>query len=144
MWPQAGGDTRYRWPEHRPVRSLPRLDLLRPPTADSRLSEMEVFVRERAENRPAVYRMIAVGGEVVYIGKSKQLRSRLLSYFRGSYPEDKGARILRDADSIEWEYMPSEFAALLGELRQIKRYRPRRNVALMRDARNLCFIKVTG
>jgi excinuclease ABC subunit C len=105
---------------------------------------MEAFVRERAENRPAVYRMVASDGEVVYIGKSKQLRSRLLSYFRGAYPEDKGARILRDADSIEWDYVPSEFAALLGELRQIKRYRPRRNVALTRDARNLCFIKLTG
>jgi len=105
---------------------------------------MEALVRERAENRPAVYRMIAADGEVVYIGKSKQLRSRLLSYFRGSYPEDKGARILRDAHTIDWDYVPSEFAALLCELRQIKRYRPRRNVALMRDARNLCFIKVTG
>jgi excinuclease ABC subunit C len=126
------------------VRSLPKLDLLRPPTADARIKEMEAYVRERAENRPAVYRMIAADGEVVYIGKSKQLRSRLLSYFRGSFPEDKGARILRDADSIAWDYVPSEFAALLGELRQIKRYRPRRNVALMRDARNLCFIKVTG
>jgi len=105
---------------------------------------MEALVRERAENRPAVYRMIASDGEVVYVGKSKQLRSRLLSYFRGAYPADKGARILRDADSIEWEYVPSEFAALLGELRAIKRYRPRRNVALMRDARNLCFIKLTG
>lgn len=126
------------------MRKLPKLDLLRPRTTDARIREMQTFVRERAENRPAVYRMIAADGEVVYIGKSKQLRSRLLSYFRGSYPADKGARILRDADSIEWEYVPSEFAALLGELRQIKRYRPRRNVALMRDARNLCFIKLTG
>jgi len=123
------------------VRSLPKLDLLRPPTADMRIKEMEAFVRERAENRPAVYRMISADGEVVYVGKSKQLRAR---YFRGSYPEDKGARILRDADSIEWEYAPSEFAALLGELRAIKRHRPRRNVALKRDARNLCFIKLTG
>ena len=102
------------------------------------------WVKATAENRPAVYRMIAADGEVVYIGKSKQLRSRLLSYFRGVFPEDKGARILRDADSIEWEYVPSEFAALLGELRAIKRYRPRRNVALKSDGRNLCFIKLTG
>jgi excinuclease ABC subunit C len=105
---------------------------------------MEAHVREHAENRPAVYRLIAADGEVVYVGKSKQLRARLLSYFRGSFPDDKGARILRDADRIEWDYVPSEFAALLGELRQIKRHRPRRNVALMRDARNLCFIKITG
>ena len=126
------------------MRSLPKLDLLRPPTPDARIKEMLAHVKASAENRPAVYRMIAADGEVVYIGKSKQLRSRLLSYFRGAFPEDKGARILRDADSIEWEYVPSEFAALLTELRAIKRYRPRRNVALKSDARNLCFIKLTG
>ena len=121
-----------------------KLDLLRPRTTEARIEELHAHVREHAKNRPAVYRMVASDGEVVYIGKSKQLRARLLSYFRGSFPEDKGARILRDAHTIEWEYVPSEFAALLAELRAIKRYRPRRNVALMRDARNLCFIKLTG
>ena len=126
------------------MHSLPKLDLLRAPTPESRVQEMLAHVRERAENRPAVYRMMAADGEVVYVGKSKQLRARLLSYFRGAFPEDKGARILRDADWIEWEYVPSEFAALLAELRAIKKYRPRRNVALKSDARNLCFIKLTG
>lgn len=121
-----------------------RLDLLRPRTTEARVQEMATSVRERAENRPAVYRMIAADGEVVYVGKSKQLRSRLLSYFRGVYPDDKGARILREADTIEWEYVPSEFAALLTELRHIKRFRPRLNVAMKRDGRNLCFIKLTG
>ena len=71
------------------------------------------------------------------------LRTRLLSYFRCEYPEEKGARILREATSIEWEYTPSEFAALLEELRLIKRFRPRLNVAMKRDARNYCFIKLT-
>src|SRR5262249_7810022 len=56
---------------------------------------------------------------------------------------DKGARILREATTIEWDYVPSEFAALLEELRLIKRYRPRFNVAMKRDGRNYCFIKVT-
>jgi excinuclease ABC subunit C len=87
--------------------------------------------------------MISADGEVVYVGKSKRVRSRLLSYFRCSFPEEKGARILRDADRIEWEYTPSEFAALLEELRLIKRFRPRFNVAMKRDGRNYCFIKVT-
>ncbi len=126
------------------MRALPKLDLLLRRTSDSRVREMEASVRERAENRPAVYRMVAADGEVVYVGKSKQLRSRLLSYFRGAYPEEKGARILREADSIEWDYVPSEFAALLTELRYIKRFRPRLNVAMKRDGRNLCFIKLTG
>lgn len=126
------------------MRSLPKLDLLRPRTSESRINELHAYVRDRAENRPAVYRMLAADGEVVYVGKSKQLRARLLSYFRGAYPEEKGARILREADSIDWEYVPSEFAALLAELRQIKRCRPRLNVAMKSDARNLCFIKLTG
>lgn len=126
------------------MRALPKLDLLRPPTDEARILEMLADVRARAENRPAVYRMVAADGEVVYVGKSKKLRSRLLSYFRGSFPADKGARVLRDAHSIDWEYVPSEFAALLTELRLIKRFRPRRNVAMKSDARNLCFIKLTG
>ena len=82
-------------------------------------------------------------GEIVYVGKSKRLRSRLMSYFRCSFPEDKGARIVREADKIEWDYTPSEFAALLEELRLIKRFRPRLNVAMKRDARHFAFIKLT-
>jgi excinuclease ABC subunit C len=126
------------------VRSLPKLDLIRPPTDAARIEEMLAIVRERAENRPAVYRMVAADGEVVYVGKSKQLRARLLSYFRCAYPGEKGGRILREAHTIEWEYVPSEFAALLTELRLIKRFRPRCNDAMKRDGRNLCFIKLTG
>lgn len=100
-------------------------------------------VRARCENRPGVYRMLTDAGEVVYVGKSKRVRTRLLSYFRCAFPEEKGARILREADRIEWEYTPSEFAALLQELRLIKQLRPRFNVAMKRDGRNFCFLKLT-
>ncbi len=95
-----------------------------------------------AENRPAVYRMLDATGRVVYVGKAKRLRSRLLSYFRARYPEDKGARILNSAADIEWDDMPSEFAALLGELRQILRYRPVFNIRMNRN-RRAGFIKIS-
>src|SRR5665213_1555736 len=85
------------------------------PTSEEQLATMRAVVRETARNEPGVYRMIADNGEIVYVGKSKQIRSRLLSYFRASYPEDKGARILREAVKVEWDYEPSEFAALLCE-----------------------------
>jgi excinuclease ABC subunit C len=98
-------------------------------------------VRREAENRPGVYHMVAEDGEVVYVGKSKALRSRLLSYFRCE-SGDKGAHILRQATEIRWEYVPSEFAALLAELRLIKKLRPRLNVAMKRDARHYAFIKL--
>jgi excinuclease ABC subunit C len=103
---------------------------------------MRAHVRATAEDRPGVYRWLSPEGEVVYVGKSKKLRTRLLSYFRcGS--DEKGARIVREATSITWEYAPSEFAALLEELRLIKRFRPRLNVAMKRDARHFAFIKLT-
>jgi excinuclease ABC subunit C len=125
------------------MRALSKVALLRPPTSDEQIAAMRAHVRDTALDRPGVYRMISSDGEIVYVGKSKRLRSRLLSYFRCAFPEEKGARILRDADRIEWDYVPSEFGALLTELRLIKRFRPRFNVAMKRDARNYCFIKIT-
>jgi len=125
------------------MRALSKVALLRPPTSDEQIAEMRSHVRDNALDRPGVYRMIAGDGEIVYVGKSKRVRSRLLSYFRAAFPEEKGARILRDAERIEWEYVPSEFAALLAELRLIKQFRPRFNVAMKHDGRNYCFIKVT-
>jgi len=113
------------------------------PTSEDQLAAMRAWVRENARNEPGVYRMIADDGEIVYVGKSKQIRSRLMSYFRASYPEEKGARIIRDATRVEWDYEPSEFAALLRELRLIKQYRPRFNVAMKRDTRHYSFIKIS-
>jgi excinuclease ABC subunit C len=112
-------------------------------TSDADLARMRGVVREGAQDRPGIYRMLSRDGEVVYVGKSKRVRTRLLSYFRCAYPDDKGARILREASTIDWEYTPSEFAALLTELRLIKRLRPRFNVAMKRDARHYAFIKLS-
>lgn len=117
--------------------------LKRAPTSDDELARMRSRVRAEAQDRPGIYRMMSADGEVVYVGKSKRVRTRLLSYFRCAYPEEKGARILREATAIDWEYTPSEFAALLSELRLIKRLRPRFNVAMKRDARHYAFIKVS-
>jgi excinuclease ABC subunit C len=114
------------------------------PTTDDQLAVMKGCVRADAADRPGIYRMLSDDGEVVYVGKSKRVRSRLLSYFRCAYPEEKGARILRAATRIEWDYEPSEFAALLAELRQIKRLRPRFNVQMKRDAHHYSFIKVAN
>ena len=99
---------------------------------------------ERAfEQRPAVYRMVDPSGRVVYVGKAKRLRSRLLSYFRDDASDERQLRILALTDQIEWDYQPSEFAAFLNELRQIRRHRPVLNIKLNR-ARRFGFVKVSG
>ncbi len=111
------------------------------PTTD--LGSLRRRVRALAEDRPAVYRMTDPSGRVLYVGKAKRLRARLLSYFRASFPDDKAARILHAAGDIAWDYVPSEFAAHLGELRQIRRFRPPMNVQMNRT-RRMAFITLSG
>ena len=109
----------------------------------ARLAALRDIVREGTENRPGIYRMFAADGEVLYVGKSKAVRTRLLSYFRSEWPQEKGARLIADAHRVEWEYHPSEFAALLRELALIKQHRPRHNVMQKRDARHYAFIRLS-
>src|SRR5687768_14940524 len=68
----------------------------------------------------------------------------------GHLPDDRRGRrgalrrqVQAGAHAIDWEYTPSEFGALLRELRLIKKFRPRYNVAMKRDGRHYAFIKVT-
>jgi excinuclease ABC subunit C len=100
-------------------------------------------VRTLAENRPAVYQMLDGTGRILYVGKAKRLRTRLLTYFRASYPDDKAARILYAASEVRWDYVPSEFAAYLGELRQIRKFRPYFNHKGNRTRRSV-LIKIAG
>jgi excinuclease ABC subunit C len=113
------------------------------PLPSTDLDQLRRRVRALAENRPAVYQMFDGTGRVLYVGKAKRLRTRLLTYFRASYPDDKAARILYAASEIRWDYVPSEFAAYLGELRQIRKYRPHFNHRGNRTRRSV-LIKVAG
>jgi excinuclease ABC subunit C len=113
------------------------------PLPSTDLDQLLRRVRALAENRPAVYRMSDAGGRVLYVGKAKRLRTRLLTYFRARYPDDKAARILYAASDIRWDYVPSEFAAYLGELRQIRKLRPCFNHKGNRTRRS-ALIKVAG
>jgi excinuclease ABC subunit C len=113
------------------------------PLPSTDLDQLLGRVRTLAENRPAVYRMFDATGRVLYVGKAKRLRTRLLTYFRASYPDDKAARILYAAHDIQWDYVPSEFAAYLVELRQIRKFRPYFNHKGNRTRRS-ALIKIAG
>lgn len=120
-----------------------RARALRLPLPATDLGTLRQRVRALVENRPGVYRMTDATGRVLYVGKAKRLRARLLSYFRAAYPDDKAARILHAAHDIHWEYVPSEFAAYLAELRQIHRHRPHFNLRL-NQTRRAVFVKLSG
>jgi excinuclease ABC subunit C len=72
--------------------------------------------------------MIDANEELIYVGKAKCLRARLLSYFRTRSRDEKAGRILEQTRRLVWEEQPSEFAALLRELALIRRWQPRCNV----------------
>jgi excinuclease UvrABC nuclease subunit len=117
----------------RPVQSTP-----------THRKQLRALVREGCENRPGVYRMIGPTGAVLYVGQSRVLRTRLLSYFRAKGRRNKAARILRHAFQIEWEYTNTEFGALLRELRLIKQYRPHFNSMMVMDEWPRAYVALTG
>ncbi len=97
-----------------------------------------------APTSPGVYRMLNAGGDVLYVGKAKNVRKRLSSYARVSAPQP--ARILRmiaATVSVEIVSTPTETEALLLEANLIKQLRPRFNVQL-RDDKSFPYILITG
>ncbi len=85
-------------------------------------------VRRYIPRHPGVYGMLDAAGHLIYVGKSKSLRNRLLSYFLPNNEEDKSGRIVQSTSAIVWEEQPSEFAALLREQLLIRTFQPRFNV----------------
>ncbi len=85
-------------------------------------------VRTNAPRTPGVYGMLGPKGHVVYVGKAKNLRSRLLSYFRTDSRNPKAGKIIDHTATLVWEHLPDELNALLRELELIRRFRPRFNV----------------
>jgi excinuclease ABC subunit C len=98
-----------------------------PSVAATERRQLQALVRTSLPKSPGVYGMVDLRGRLVYVGKSKSLRNRVLSYFLPHNEEDKAGRIVQSAATIVWETHPSEFAALLREQYLIRRWRPRFN-----------------
>ncbi|MBK8549806.1 MAG: GIY-YIG nuclease family protein [Ignavibacteria bacterium] len=82
---------------------------------------------------PGVYFMKGKDGETLYIGKAKNLRERLSSYFRfNSELPVKLKRLLNNIASVEYELTNSELSALILESKLIKQHKPRFNSAIKR------------
>ncbi|NJL50709.1 MAG: excinuclease ABC subunit UvrC, partial [Blastochloris sp.] len=103
-------------------------------------------IRDQARHAPAgpgVYRMIGEVGEVLYVGKAKSIKKRILSYTRGAGLIDRIARMVALTASMEFVSTRTETEALLLEANLIKRLRPRFNV-LLRDDKSFPYILITG
>ncbi len=93
-------------------------------------------------SRPGVYQMLGAGGEVLYIGKARNLQNRVGSYFRASGLATKTMTMVEKIKDIAITVTSSDTEALLLEQNLIKSHRPPYNIVL-RDDKSYPYILLT-
>ena len=96
-----------------------------------------------APSRPGVYRMLDARGDVLYVGKAKNVKKRIAAYARPTGLDTRIERMIAAARSVEFVVTRTETEALLLEANFIKRLRPRFNVVL-RDDKSFPYILITS
>ena len=96
-----------------------------------------------APPRPGVYRMIDARGDVLYVGKAKNLKKRVAAYARPTGLDTRIERMIASTRTLEFVVTRTETEALLLEANLIKRLRPRFNVVL-RDDKSFPYILITS
>ena len=101
----------------------------------------KISLTEDAPRRPGVYMFRDGDGNVIYVGKAKNLRTRVRQYFHG---DDRRtiAAMLRDLESIDYRVCPTELEAEITELRLIGSHRPRYNKR-GRPSKSTFWVKLT-
>ena len=94
--------------------------------------DAKVFV-DSLPGRPGVYRMLDSDGQILYVGKARNLKSRVASYFQPSNVQPKVQALIAKTANMEVTITNSDTEALLLEYNLIKKHRPRFNVVLRDD-----------
>ena len=93
--------------------------------------------------KPGVYQFMSKRGQVIYVGKAKNLRARVRTYFTSIEAHSSHTRkLVEHIQAIEWHEMDSELEALIEESRRIKCLKPKYNRA-QRFYRNRPFIRLS-
>lgn len=95
-----------------------------------------------APSAPGVYRMIDAQGDVLYVGKAKNIKKRVAAYARPTGHDSRISRMIAATATLEFVTTKTETEALLLEANLIKRLRPRFNV-LLRDDKSFPYILIT-
>lgn len=91
---------------------------------------------------PGVYRMLDAAGNIIYVGKARNLKRRVTSYFRKAAQPAKTMRMMEQVTSVEVTVTHTETEALILENNLIKEHRPRYNV-LLRDDKSYPYIHLS-
>lgn len=98
--------------------------------------EFQQFTRDdylRLPHRPGIYKFLNKENKIIYVGKAKDLRKRVSSYFNKNNQNGKTYRLVLEINAIEFVIAESEFDALLLENNLIKENQPRYNILLKDD-----------
>ena len=100
--------------------------------------EVKPFLRSLT-HRPGVYRMLDAKHKVIYVGKARDLRKRVSSYFQRSHMSAKTVAMMEQVAKVEVTVVNTEAEALVLEYNLIKQHKPRFNV-LLRDDKSYPYI----
>ncbi len=95
----------------------------------------------RVPQKPGSYQMLDAQGVILYVGKAKNLKARLTSYFTGSH-DHKTTKLVTLIERFEYIVTQTEIEALILELDLIKKHQPRFNI-LLRDDKSYPYIEIT-
>ncbi|MBI2598598.1 MAG: GIY-YIG nuclease family protein, partial [Candidatus Diapherotrites archaeon] len=96
-----------------------------------------------APSAPGVYLMKNDSGEVIYVGKAKDIKKRVFSYFHNKKLDDKTLKLVQSVSSIDYIITYNETEALILESNLIKKFKGRYNVEL-KESYRYPFVKITG
>jgi DNA polymerase-3 subunit epsilon len=116
-------------------------DLIAFPSARASASFRKVHLADRLPRCPGVYLFRDAAGRVLYVGKAKDLRTRVRSYFSGD-GRVKIADLLRELAAIDHQPCATELEASVREVRLIQHHRPRYN-RRSRNPERYCYLKLT-
>lgn len=106
-----------------------------------RIKPQKLHLADGIPGTPGVYYFVDKGGTVLYVGKAKNLKARVRTYFNGGDGRRKVGRLVEEVAEVRVEETGSELRALILEAREIKRLLPRYNSA-GRDDRASWFIRL--
>ncbi len=108
---------------------------------DETLFDHKAFLAAVSE-QAGVYRMYDIAQTVIYVGKAKQLKKRLASYFRKDVGSNKTRALVKQISAIDVTVTHTEGEALILENNYIKKYQPKYNI-LLRDDKSYPYLLIT-